>query len=182
MPFNKLKRYPDLLELSHLGEKERKISLRGIFDRDIAENDDFSYGGCRIYPIKTDGKVDMDRVFAHLTTEEIEEKDECGELVAHRVYEPYRSERLHWIKTHVVQEINDSDIIVFSVKERNQRKRMNIVRTYVYNRTRKYVIVFEPQTRANKRAYYLLTAYYLNKTYGKKQIEKKLKTKLPEIL
>ncbi len=49
---------------------------------------------------------------------------------------------------------------------------MDIVRTYVYNRTRKYVIVFEPQIRTNNKAYYLLTAYYLNRTYGVKQIEK----------
>ncbi len=171
-----------MLELAHLGEKERKTSLRGIFDRDIAENDAFSYRDCRIYPIKTDGKMDMDREFAHLTTEEVEEKGEYGEITTHRIYEPYRSERLHWIRPHVEQKVNDSDIVVFSVKERNQRKRMDIVRTYVYNRTRKYVIVFEPQTRADNRAYYLLTAYYLNRAYGVKQIEKKLKIKLTEIL
>ncbi len=171
-----------MLELAHLGEKERKTSLRGIFDRDIAENDAFSYRDCRIYPIKTDGKMDMDREFAHLTTEEVEEKGECGEITTHRIYEPYRSERLHWIRPHVEQKVNDSDIVVFSVKERNQRKRMDIVRTYVYNRTRKYVIVFEPQTRADNRAYYLLTAYYLNREYGVKQIEKKLKIRLTEIL
>ena len=77
--------------------------------------------------------------------------------------------------------MTDSDIVIFSVSERNQRKRMNVVRTYIYNKTRKYVIVLEPQTR-NGEAYYLLTAYYLNKEYGEKQIKKKLVSKMDEIL
>lgn len=33
----------------------------------------------------------------HLTTEEIEDADEQGNLYKHRVYDRYRSERLHWI-------------------------------------------------------------------------------------
>ena len=181
MPLNKLKCYPELLELNHLGDKERKQSLRGIFDRDIAENKNFSYNGHRIYPIKTDGQLDMDREFTHLTTEEIEEIDENGKSTHHRVYDPYRSERLHWIKSHIDQKVTDSNIIVFSVKERNQRKRIDIVRTYIYNKTRKYVIVLEPQMR-NGQSYYLLTAYYLNKGYGEKQIQKKIKAKLSEVL
>lgn len=40
-----------------------------------------------------------------------------------------------------------SEIDMFSVNERNQRKRMNVTRTYIYNKTRKYVIVLEPQIR-----------------------------------
>ena len=74
-----------------------------------------------------------------------------------------------------------SEIEVFSVNERNQRKRMNVARTYIYNKTRKYVIVLEPQIR-NGEAYYLLTAYYLNKEYGEKQMQKKLLSKLTEVL
>ena len=181
MPFNKLKKYPELLELNHLEEKERKKSLRGIFNRDIADNECFSFNGNRIYPIKADGQLNMDREFNHLTTEEFEELDENGKNIHRRVYDPYRSERLHWIKTHVEQKVIDSDVIIFSVKERNQSKRVDIVRTYIYNRTRKYVVVLEPQTR-NGKSYYLLTAYYLNKSYGEKQLQKKLKKKLLEVL
>lgn len=175
MPFNKLKKYPELLELNSLDEKARLKSLRGIFDRDIADNENFRFRGKRIYPIKTDGNIDMDREFAHLTTEEIELFDEQEKAIKQRVYDCFRSERLHWIRTHVEERVNDSHILVFNIVERNQRKRMNIERTYIYNKTRKYVIVFEPQIR-NGHSYYLLTAYYLNKSYGEKQMEKKMKS------
>lgn len=181
MPFNKLKKYPELLELNGLDERARRQSLQAIFDRDIADNDNFRFRGKRIFPIKTDGEIDMDRELMHLTTEEVEATDEQGKSYKRRVYDRYRSERLHWIRPHVEEKVTDSDIVVFSVNERNQRKRMNVARTYIYNRTRKYVIVLEPQTR-NGEAYYLLTAYYLNKEYGEKQMLKKLLSKLPEVL
>jgi hypothetical protein len=180
--FNLMKRYPELLELHYLGEQERINSLRSIFDRDITNNDHFYYNDCRIYPIKNEGKLDLDREFTHLTTEEIEITNKDGSIIKRRVYDAYHSERLHWIKYHIEKEVDDSNILVFSVKERNFQKRTPIIRTYIYNKTRKYVIVLEPQTRSNKAAYYLLTAYYLNKTYGEKQIEKKLKAKLPDVL
>lgn len=181
MPFNKLKKYPELLDLNGLDERARKASLKGIFDRDITDNDNFCFRGKRIYPVKTDGEIDMGRELLHLTTEEIEEADEQGKMYKHRVYDRYRSERLHWIRPHVEEKVTDSDIVVFSVNERNQRKRSNVVRTYIWNKTRKYVIVLEPQMR-NGEAYYLLTAYYLNKEYGEKQLLKKLASKLDEVL
>lgn len=181
MPFNKLKKYPDLLDINGLDEKARKASLQGIFNRDIADNDNFCFRGKRIYPIKSDGKIDMDRELLHLTTEEEEVMDEQGKKYKRRVFDKYRSERLHWIKPHVEEKVTDSEIIVFSVNERNLRKRMNVARTYIYNKKRKYVIVLEPQTR-NGESYYLLTAYYLNKKYGEKQIQKKLMLKLDVIL
>lgn len=181
MPLNRLKKYPELLVLSCLDEKSRNKSLRGIFDRDIADNENFNFRGKRIYPIKTDGILDMDREFMHLTTEEIEEVDEKGFVVKRRLYDSFRSERLHWIKAHTDDQVKDSNIVVFSVTERNQRKRVDVVRTYIYNKTRKYVIVFEPQTR-NGNSYYLLTAYYLNKKHGEKQIKKKLKAKIEAVL
>jgi hypothetical protein len=181
MPFNKLKKYPELLELNGLDERARQQSLQAIFDRDIADNDNFRFRGKRIYPIKTDGEIDMDRELMHLTTEEVEDTDEQGRKFKRRVFDKFRSERLHWIKPHIEEKISDSEIEVFSVNERNQRKRMNVARTYIYNKTRKYVIVLEPQTR-NGESYYLLTAYYLNKEYGEKQMQKKLLSKLPEVL
>ena len=181
MPFNKLKKYPELLDLNGLDERARRASLKAIFDRDIADNDNFHFRGKRIYPIKSDGEIDMDRELMHLTTEEVEETDVQGQKFKRRVFDKFRSERLHWIKPHVEEQITDSEIEVFSVNERNQRKRLNVVRTYIYNKTRKYVIVLEPQTR-NGEAYYLLTAYYLNKEYGEKQMKKKLNAKLDEVL
>lgn len=181
MPFNRLKNYPELLDLNGLDERARKASLKGIFDRDITDNDNFCFRGKRIYPIKTDGEIDMDRELFHLTTEEVEETDEQGKIYKHRIYDKWRSERLHWIRPHIEEKITDSEILVFSVSERNLRKRSNVVRTYIWNKTRKYVIVLEPQLH-NGEAYYLLTAYYLNKEYGEKQMEKKFKGRLEDIL
>jgi len=181
MPFNRLKNYPELLDLNGLDERARKASLKGIFDRDITDNDNFCFRGKRIYPIKTDGEIDMGRELFHLTTEEVEETDEQGKIYKHRIYDKWRSERLHWIRPHIEEKITDSEILVFSVSERNPRKRSNVVRTYIWNKTRKYVIVLEPQLR-NGEAYYLLTAYYLNKEYGEKQMEKKFKGRLEDIL
>lgn len=181
MPFNRLKNYPELLDLNGLDERARKASLKGIFDRDITDNDNFCFRGKRIYPIKTDGEIDMDRELFHLTTEEVEEADEQGKIYKHRIYDKWRSERLHWIRPHIEEKITDSEILVFSVSERNLRKRSNVVRTYIWNKTRKYVIVLEPQIR-NGEAYYLLTAYYLNKEYAEKQMEKKFKGRLEDVL
>lgn len=175
MPFNLLKKYPDLLELNGMGEKERWKSLRGVFDRDITDNINFSFRGKRIYPIKTDGIIDMDREFMHLTTEEVEHVGEDNVTFKKRVYDPFRSERLHWLKTHIEEKVDDSDIVVFDIIERNQRKHIDVERVYIYNKTRKYIIVLQPQTR-NGNSYFLLTAYYLNKSYGEKQIRKKLKS------
>jgi hypothetical protein len=176
MPFNLLKRYPELLDLIGLDEPSRNKSLRAIFDRDITNNISLVFRTKKIYPTKTDGKLDLDREFRHLTT--VESEGDCS----HRVYDPFRSERLHWIKPHLEETISDnSDISVFSVKERNQQKRVDVIRTYIYNKTKRYVIVLEPQIRSGN-SYYLLTAYYLDKKYGEKILAKKIKNKLPEII
>lgn len=180
MPLNKLKKYPQLLDLSSLSEKERSLSLRGIFDRDITNNDNFSFGGKRIYPIKSDGIIDLEREFKHLTTENVEYTDEGGNKIKRRIYDSFRSERLHWLRTHVDNKVTDSQIHVFSCIERDFNKHVDVSRTYIYNMTQKYVIVLEPYR--NNTSYYLLTAYYLNKSYGEKQIQKKMKSKIKDIL
>lgn len=41
MPFNKLKKYPDLLDIAFMSDRDRNNSLRGIFDRDITDNPNF---------------------------------------------------------------------------------------------------------------------------------------------
>lgn len=179
MPFNKLKKYPELLEIESLSENERLISLRGIFDRDISDNENFYYRNKRIYPLKSEGKIDMDREFHHLITEEIEIEDQ-GVKKKERFFDIFRSKRLHWIKPHIDNKVADSKLIIFSVKERDSKSRRDITRTYIYNATRKYVIVLEPQRRAAE-AYFLLTAYYLNRPYGEKSIMKRYKKRLPEV-
>ena len=53
----------------------------------------------------------------------------------------------------------------------NNKKR-KVKKTYIYDTVEKYVIVLEQQ-RTN--AFYLLTAYHLNKEYGEKALLKKMK-------
>ena len=180
MPVNFLKKYPDLLEILHLSEADRRKSLMSIYKRDIEDNNNFHFRGKRIYPIKTDGQIDMDRQFLHLTCEEIEVTED-GKVFIRRVFDPHRSQRLHWIKPHVAEDIAIKNIVVFSVIERDQKKRADVKRTYIYNQSDKYVVVFEPQVRHNS-SYYLLSAYYLNKAWGEKAIEKKRKKCLGNIL
>lgn len=66
MPFNLLKKYPELLEILHLGNKERKASLYRVYRRDIEDNEAFKFREKRVYPIKSDGEIDMQREFMHL--------------------------------------------------------------------------------------------------------------------
>lgn len=176
---NLLKRYPDLLEILHLNDIERKKSLMGVYKRDIEDNPDFRFRGKQIYPVKSDGVVDMGRQFTHLTCEEVEEEDESGRIFVKRIFEKDRSQRLHWIRHHVEEHIPAS-IEVFSIKERDSRKREDVYRTYIYDVLHKYIIVLEVQR--NTGSYYLLTAYYLNRDYAEKGLKKKMKKRLSEVL
>lgn len=175
--FNIIKKYPELLELACLSEQERNHDLHAVFRRDIEENDQFSFRGWRIYPIKTDGKIDMERLFKHLTCEEIKVANEDGSTYPKRVFEMARSQRLHWINHHV-RELSPDNIDIFTVEEKDYKKR-KVKKTYIYDNVEKYVIVLEQQ-RSN--AFYLLTAYHLNKEYGQKALEKKMKKRLPSPL
>ena len=96
MPFNLLKKYPELLEILHLGDKERKASLYRVYRRDIEDNEAFKFREKRVYPIKSDGEIDMQREFMHLTT--TDDKEAEGAATKKRVFEPDRSRRLHWIR------------------------------------------------------------------------------------
>ena len=53
MPFNLLKKYPELLEILHLNEHQRKKSLMGVYKRDIEDNPNFKFREKQIYPIKS---------------------------------------------------------------------------------------------------------------------------------
>lgn len=178
MPLNLLKKYPDLLDLLGLGERQRNESLMRIYKRDIENNPNFKFRGRLIYPIKSNGEADMGRQFKHLTCEEVQEKDEEGNLLPpKRVFENDRSQRLHWINHHI-QERTPENIEVFSVIERDQKKRCDVTKTYVFDKKEKYVIVLECQ---RQNTYYLLTAYYLNKEYAEKGLRKKMKKRLSDI-
>ncbi|SDA93100.1 hypothetical protein SAMN03080617_03684 [Algoriphagus alkaliphilus] len=175
MPTNLLKNYPDLLEIMHLSERERTISLRSIFRRDVEENPGLNFRTKIIRPIKGEEPA-MDLLFKHLTTEEIQEMDENGKEYPKRIFEKDRSQRLHWVRFHL-EESKKEGVEIFSVEERDQKKRVDIIRTYIFDVDQNYVIVLDPQR--SLRDYYLVTAYYLNKDYGAKKIKKLLKKKLP---
>ena len=176
MPLNLLKKYPELLDIAYLPEHERIKSLQVIFKRDIEENPDLKFRTKIIRPIKGE-EPSMQLLFRHLTTEEIEETDENGKKYKRRIFVIDRSRRLHWVKVHIDEKPKDS-IEVFSTEERDNGK--SVFRTYIYNLTQKYVIVLEPQR--SKTDYYLLSAYYLNRPYGEKMMNKKMKSRLTKLL
>lgn len=178
MPLNLTKIYPQLLEIMHLSEGQRKASLRSIFDRDITFNNSFQFKKKQIRPTKQDGIINLDHIFNHLITEDEEVTREDGTKYTKRVFEKDRSERLHWVKPHI-DESTKAKIEVFSIVERDTRKRKDVTRTYIYNTDENYVVVLEPQNTNTD--YYLLTAYYLNKDYAPKQMKNKMKKKLPEV-
>ena len=90
MPFNLLKKYPELLEIGHLSEPDRNRSLKGVFERDIKNNQNFRFRGKAIRPIKGEEPA-MLLLFRHLTTEEVEEENENGKLFKRRIFEIHRS-------------------------------------------------------------------------------------------
>ncbi len=177
MPLNLLKTYPQFLELGHLNEHQRSQSLQGIFNRDIEGNLGLNFRTKTIRPIKGEEPA-MVILFRHLTTEEIEIEDENGKKYPKRIFEMDRSQRLHWVRHHLEEKKKDN-VEVFSVEERDQKKRKDIFRTYIYDVEQKYIIVLDPQR--TQLDYYLVTAYHLNKDYGEKKIKKLLKRRLPEL-
>ncbi len=178
MPTNLLKKYPELLEIMHLSENQRTESLRNIFNRDIENNPDFKFRTKQIRPVFIDGAATMGNLFNHLTREEIEEVKPDGTKFTKRIFEKDRSMRLHWIKFHIEEHKKDN-VEIFSVIERDFKKRKDVTITYIYDLEQQYVIVLEPQNSG--RDYYLLSAYYLNRDYGTKKMKKKLNKKLPDV-
>lgn len=171
--FNLLKKYPQLLDLIGLSETERLCDLKSIFSRDIEDNPNFSFRSWKIYPIKAQGEADMGTLFKHLTCEAVQVEDENGRTYQKRVFEMDRSQRLHWINHHVKEQTPDN-LDVFTIYEKDAKKR-KVKKTYIYDMKEKYVIVLEQQ---RSKAFYLLTAYHLNKEYGKKALEKKMKKRI----
>jgi hypothetical protein len=170
---NITKVYPKLLDIVGLSERDRQYDLQAIFRRDIEDNPNFAFRSWRIYPIKAQGEADMGRLFKHLTCEEIMVECEDGTKYPKRVFELARSQRLHWINHHV-KEKTPLNIDVFTIEERDSKKR-KVKKTYIYDKVEKYVIVLEQQ---RTKAFYLLTAYHLNREYGEKALLKKMKKRI----
>jgi hypothetical protein len=178
MPLNQIKKYSDLLEIMHLNEYQRIVSLRAIYDRDIQENEKLAFQTKIIRPIKKDGQPSFDTVFNHLI-KEVEEVEENGKKIKKRVFEKDRAQRLHWVRFHI-ELTKKSGVEIFSTEERDIVKRKNVFRTYIYDTEQEYVVILEPQNSGLD--YYLLSAYYLNKSWATKNMLKKMKKKLPSVL
>jgi hypothetical protein len=176
MPFNKMKKYPELLELSQFNERDRKKSLMGIFKRDIEDNKKFVFKNKRVHPTKKEGESSMQILFHHLTTRN--DEDENGRKLKSRSFEMNRSRRLHWIR-HLLEELKKENVQIFSYVDRDQRKRKDVIRTYIFDKDENYVIILEPQR--SKMDYYLLTAYHINEKKGQKQMKQKYKNKLDKL-
>lgn len=175
MPLNLLKKYPELLLLSG-SMAAMRASLHKIYLRDIEENNDFKFRGVQIHPLKSeDGQQEMDRTFVHITTREFPQYDEKGKQLPlpKREFDMPRAVRLHWINHHV-HECTPENLEVFTVVERDQKKRADVKHTYIYDKVEKFVIVFD---RREEKDFYLLTAYYLNEPYAEKMMKKKMKKK-----
>ena len=149
MPFNLLKVYNDLLELDHLNELQRNDSLKGIFNRDIKDNPEFTFKEKKILPT-SDDEIGVAILFEHLTNKK------AGKA---KIYDSHRSKRLHWINFHL-EERKPDKIIAFSVIESKG------TRTYIFDETEKYVIVLDCINKMTE--YYLLTAHYLDDKNVKK--------------
>lgn len=178
MAINLIKTYDQLLDLGHFNEGQRKTSLKGIFDRDIAGNENFKFRTKIIRPLKKEGVADVETLFTHLTNQAEYVTDENGKKIKKRdAFDMDRSRRLHWIWNHI-QEKNTAVIDIFSFTDRIDGR--NVTRTYIYDFANQYVIILSPQR--SQLDYYLITAYYCSdKLGGTKQIEKKRKNRLPEV-
>lgn len=176
MPLNLIKKYNKLLELNQYTERERIISLKNIFYRDITNNANFKFRTKTIRPIKKDGMPDVETLFKHLTYKSTEKQDENGKKYKSRdVFDFKRSERLHWIWHHIQ---GKEDIKIFSVNDRVRGR--SVKRTYLFDEKESYVIILEPYRKTED--YYLLSAYYLEKELGGiKTIKKKYKRRLNEV-
>ena len=177
--FNLLKKYNDLLEVDMMSPKDRTISLRKVFDRDIQNAASFCFKEKKIYPIPADCMDKMEILFAHLTTKVVDKE------TMHREYDRERSIRLHWIKYHVDEQKKDDMLIFSTVNGRDKR-------TYIYDKVEKYVIVLEPKEvkKLNEKQeeyvykyYYFLTAYKLEgKDAKRNKIERLYQRKVATLL
>lgn len=169
MPFNQIKKYASLLDITGMSPHERTISLKNIFNRDITQDYvNFKFKTKQITPTPLDGEITMDTLFRHLTTVIVDKKTRKREFDVHR------SQRLHWIKYHI-QETKKVNMLIYSTKEPNG------YRTYIYDINEKYVIVLEPLRKREE--YYLLTAYYVRgKDAKRNKFEKKYRRRLGELL
>lgn len=112
----------------------------------------------------------MATLFTHLTCKSEEVEGSRGGSYKRRIFDRLRSERLHWIAHHV-KECSPQSIQVFTLQERDQKKREDVTKTYIYDQAQEYVIILEHQRQSS---YYLLTAFHITEPSVQKQLKKKM--------
>lgn len=168
MPINLTKTYNQLLEIVALDGFQRKQSLLQVFNRDFVNGGEVKFRNKLVTPTPSNGVINMNTLFGHLTTTMI------NPSTRQREFEYDRSCRLHWIRYHI-EERQVNKILVFSVHEPEG------FRTYIYDDDEKYVIVLEPLRNSNE--YYLITAYHIKgKDAQRKKMMRKYARRLPNIL
>lgn len=177
MVTNELKKYNDFLDLNSLTETQRKNALKIIFNRDIADNNNFNFRNKIIRPLKKEDAFDLESLFSHLINRTEEEKVDNKTIKKRSIFDMERAKRLHWILPHIKEKINE-EIIVFSSNVRKDGK--DKTRTFLHNPKENYIVILEPQRSGLD--YYFITAYYLEKQYGgPNMINKLYKKRLPEV-
>jgi len=146
MPLNLTKKYNQLLEIASYNESQRKTSLLAIFERDFVTKVPILFLKKEVVPTPQDGAIKIGTLFTHLTTVVIDQ------TTRKREFDFHRSIRIHWVKFHLEQRKKE-DVYIFSTKEKEG------MRTYIYDKQEKYVVVLEPLR--NGTSYYLLTAYHV---------------------
>lgn len=167
MPLNLIKVYNQLLDFAGMNEHSRIESLMKVFKRDF-ETDMVTFRSKNVYPTpNNEGKISMETLFRHLTTEMTNTK------TRKREFEAERSKRLHWVRFHLNMKKKDG-MYLFSVNESEG------IRTYYYDIDEQYVLVLMPLRAEN--AYYLLTAYKVRgKDAKRNKIEKKYERRLDKL-
>lgn len=112
----------------------------------------------------------MNTLFTHLTCKSEEVEVTGRSSYKHRVFDRLRSERLHWIAHHI-KECSPQSIQIFTLQERDQKKREDVTKTYIYDQAKEYVIILEHQRTSS---YYLLTAFYVTESSVQRQLKKKM--------
>lgn len=163
MVTNLLREYPELLDLIGNDSHSNRRALYPVFERDIILHPNFEFRGKSIHPTSQEGQIPMETLYSHLTTVMVD-KD-----TRKREFESTRAVRLHWVKHHI-EEKSPKNINVFSVLEPEG------MRTYIYDKKEKYIIVLQPSRYVERLEYYLLTAYPLRGGDTRK-IENKQKRK-----
>lgn len=154
MPTNLLIPYNQLLEMLRPSQAQNEASIREVFNRDFVNGAQIVFRTLPILPRPAQDMAPIDQLFWHLTTVEVDP------ATKKRAFESDRSVRIHWIRHHLVNNVNNT--VYFTVTDEN--------RVYILDKTERYVVVLDPSRVAN--AYYLLTAYKLGDSNYKKIMKK----------